>query len=175
MTYVSWHVYRQTYFVNSGETLSGKITGKKASDIEERFYRGLVRLQIPSTFRMRITPLGGMTEKFSNVVGEVEIDFVCQFFNRLYPVMIDGEISHYMADWQQEEDAEKTKRVNDVLRPYGAKPVIRVKYTSLANQTMANRVIEEIFSGYQGTDYIKSEKELKLEQSEDKIAQRGAE
>lgn len=139
------HIQRRVFYVNDGEVLSGFINGDKASDIEERCYRALLKRQIPHAFRFRINPMLGFTQVRMNIIGELEVDFLCQWKGNLYPLMIDGEISHFMAKWQIEADAKKTIKINEALSQIGARPTIRIPFTRLKDQRMTDKTISDIF------------------------------
>ena len=145
--YSTPHLYKQVWYENTDENLTGFVDGKDASDLEERFARALVKLAIPSQFRARVNPLvpGDITKAHRNILGEVEIDFLANYMNRIYAILIDGEIAHFRSEWQKEVDAEKTFKINTALAPFHAKPVIRIPYWYLSNQLMANAQAEEIF------------------------------
>ena len=65
---------------DNDEHLTGFIGDMQASDLEERYFRALAKYEIPSQFRVRITPLLNgrkrLTTNFANVRGEVEIDHI---------------------------------------------------------------------------------------------------
>lgn len=128
--------------VGSAEQLTGMVNGQAASDLEERVAIALSKLQIPFQFRARINPLVGLTEERQNVVGEVEIDFLCDFLGRLYPINVDGEISHFFMASQRTKDEQKTAKINAALKVYNAHPLIRLPYTILQTQEEADRTIK---------------------------------
>lgn len=139
------HVYNRIYYVNEDEVLSGYINGDPASDIEERAYRALAKRQIPSSFRFRINPLLGFTQTRMNILGELEVDFLTQHRGEYIPLLIDGEISHFMAMWQIEADVEKVIQINKAMSVLKARPAIRIPFWKLKDQRMSDRTISEIF------------------------------
>ena len=131
---------RKIYFVDAEESLSGKVMGKDASDIEERSAMALSKLQIPYTFRARINPLIGITEERQNIIGEVEIDFLCDYFGKLYPINIAGEISHFFTAAQQTRDMKKEAKINAALAAFNAHPLVVVPFTQLKTQAETDRL-----------------------------------
>lgn len=133
------------------EVLSGKVLGKNASDIEERSARAIAKLGDPFYFRIRLTPVAGrgdhgkpqivyeLTEKFLNVAGELELDFLVMWHGiKMFPILVDGEISHYKTPAQQVTDEAKTDAINIALLPYGAFPAVRVPFDKLETQASAD-------------------------------------
>jgi hypothetical protein len=140
-----FYAKKHIYFVNEGETLSGYVQGKSASDIEERTAIALSKLQIPFTFQARINPMAGLTGTKSNVLGEVEIDFLCEYLNKLWPINVQGEISHFFASWQADRDVKKKLKIDASLSPFGANELIQVPFTKLTTQDAADRFYREGF------------------------------
>ena len=128
------------------EFFSGSIGQKKASQLEERFAKFLKERGVDFSFQMRILPNGNITEKKSNLPGEVEIDFLAIWYGLIRPVQIDGEIGHYKMPWQIELDKEKDARVNQVLKHYGAWPIIRIPYWKIWTPEQTRRLVREIFT-----------------------------
>ena len=139
------HVHNRVYYVNDDEVLSGYINGDSASDIEERAYRALAKRQIPTAFRFRINPLMGFTQTRMNILGELEVDFLAQYRGEYVPLLIDGEISHFMAMWQIDADVEKVIEINKALSVLKARPALRIPFWKLKDQSMSDRTISEIF------------------------------
>lgn len=131
------------------EQLTGVIQGMKASDLEERVARSLGTMEIPFQFRARISSqaLGErrLTRKFANIKGEIEIDMLCDDGGFVTPIMVDGQISHFYASWQADQDQEKTDAVNEFGRRFGWKEVVRIPFWKLQNQEMADRTMREVF------------------------------
>jgi len=139
-------IEKRNMYENNGEVLVGFVQDKKASDIEERAARAIDKLlDWNYTFLVRISPLSGrLTETFHNLPGEFEIDFLCQRGAELWPILIDGEVSHFLAEWQKYVDEEREAVINDSLKRYGALPVKRVEYWQLETQEKADRYFREL-------------------------------
>ena len=92
-------IQKRSMYRNKDEALTGAVQGKKASDIEERSARAIDEIPDWSyTFLVRISPLTGrLTQTFRNLAGEYEIDFMASRGNELLPILIDGEVSHFLA------------------------------------------------------------------------------
>ena len=137
---------RNLYPKREDENLTGEISGKAASDIEERGARAVDKVPDWSyTFRIRISPLTGqLTEHFQNIAGEYEIDLLCQRGNQMKPILIDGEVSHFMASWQKVQDEQREAVINKSLKKYGADPVVRIEFWKLADQKLADITMREV-------------------------------
>lgn len=135
-------------FANDQEKLTGQIRGKKASDLEERFANYLDRHGIDYEFRVRLSPLLNgsrrLTGQFTNLLGEVEIDFLA-YPDRAQPIMIDGFIAHFYSAWMKERDQEKTNVINEFGKGMGWKETVRVPFTKLVNQEMTDNTARDIF------------------------------
>jgi hypothetical protein len=135
--------------IGNQETLTGIVSGMKASDLEERVARALSRLEASFDFRIRITSdaLGDreLTKRFENVRGEVEIDFLAQR-GQVYPIFVDGQISHHYAPWQADQDKAKTDVTNEFGRKFGWHEAIRIPFWELVDQDMANRTVRRVLS-----------------------------
>jgi hypothetical protein len=134
----------------SREVLSGIVQGKKASDIEERMARAFDRLETPYEFRARISSLAAgdrrLTKELLNLPGEIEIDYLV-FSGQVTPVMVDGEISHFMTQAQKLEDEENTASVNEFGAALGWHEVVRVPFTEIETQEGAELVARKIVGG----------------------------
>jgi hypothetical protein len=139
------HVYNRVYYVNEDEVLSGYVNGDPCSDIEERAFRALAKRQIPAAFRFRINPLLGFTQTRMNILGELEVDFLAQYRGEYVPLLIDGEISHFMAMWQIDSDVEKVIEINRAMSVFKARPAIRIPFWKLKDQRVSDQTISEIF------------------------------
>ena len=139
-------IEKRNMYDNKDEVLTGIVQEKDASDIEERGARAVDKLlDWTYTFRIRISPLTGrLTENFQNIAREYEIDLLCQRGYELLPVLIDGEVSHFLADWQKYVDEEREDVINKALKKYGALPVVRVPYWQLADQRLADTTFREL-------------------------------
>jgi hypothetical protein len=147
---------KQVYNVNPKETLSGYYMGKPASDIEERSCISLSRLKVPFTFQARINPLFGMTETKMNLPGEVEVDLLAEYQNTIYPINIQGEISHFFASWQVARDAKKKIIIDAALKPYNAHELIVVPYWKLVTQDDSDRFYQYNFMNGWPTKFYES-------------------
>lgn len=146
MTQLYWNVPPRILFPNPAEELTGLVQGKRASDLEERSARSISKIPDWSfTFRVRINPITHrLSEVFTNMRGELEIDFLAIRGRIMIPIMVDGEISHYMESWQREVDLRKRAEVDDAMRAYGALPTVSVAYYELANQVLSDRYYREL-------------------------------
>lgn len=137
---------KRNLYQNDNEVLTGVVQNKKASDLEERTARALDK--IPDwdyTFLVRISPLTGrLTQAFRNLPGEFEIDFLAQRGHGLFPILIDGEVSHFLASWQKLQDEIRETTINEALKIYGARPVQRVPFYELPDQEHADRYFREL-------------------------------
>ena len=139
-------IEKRNLFENTDEVLTGVIQEKKASDIEERSARAMDKIpEWNYTFLVRISPLTGqLTQTFRNLPGEYEIDFLAVRGNEMASILIDGEVSHFLAQWQKIQDEEREAVINSVLKKYGARPVARVPYYELDTQSRADRLFREL-------------------------------
>src|SRR3990167_9847541 len=134
-------VPKRVFFGNPDETLTGVIQSLPASDIEERSARAIDKLpEWKYYFRLRIDPITGqLSQNFTNLAGEVEIDFFAIRGSEMRAILVDGEISHFMALWQRAQDEEKTEKINDYMRKIGQGESTRVPFWQLATQEDADR------------------------------------
>lgn len=141
-------VEKRDMFQNKDEQLTGQVQGKKASDIEERSARAMDKIQDWNyTFLVRISPLTGrLTQTFRNLAGEYELDFIAQRGNETLPILIDGEVSHFLAQWQKVQDEEREAVINSVLEKYGARPAVRVPFWELDTQNRADIYFRELLA-----------------------------
>lgn len=136
------HLYRRVWYVNYGETLTGFVEGQSASDIEERFAVAHQRMRIPFDFRYRINPLTSeLSPQHMNIAGELEIDILSTYNGIMYPLLIQGDISHFYAAWMRERDNAKVAAINDFLRAFNAHPTVLIPFWLLKDQDTADRVI----------------------------------
>ncbi|MEN8242168.1 MAG: hypothetical protein ABFS17_09630 [Chloroflexota bacterium] len=119
--------------------LSGLVHGRRASDLEERFARGLDSAGLAYRFQYRVKL------EISLPGREKVIDFLVELGWR-YPVEIDGVIAHRTAA-QQGADRVREILLNDSLRRRGIFPIQRLRWWQLASQEMADRVVREMFGG----------------------------
>ena len=136
--------------VGQAETLTGRIQGKAASDIEERMARAFDKLKIQYEFRARITSTAvgaqRLTSTMANLPGELEIDHLL-YTEQITPVLIDGEIAHFMTQYQRIQDIAKTALINAYGEGQGWHPVIRVPFTEIRSQEAADSVARRILFG----------------------------
>lgn len=137
---------RRIVFPNPTEELTGLVQNKKASDLEERFARAMNKLpDWGYTFRVRINPITHrLSQRFTNLAGELEIDFLARRGTTLLPILVDGEVGHYLAAWMKDLDAEKKDNIDRYMRSYGAMPSIRVEFWRLANQEMTDQYVRQL-------------------------------
>jgi len=130
------------------EQLTKMVQGLPASDIEERFSRSLAKLEIPFSFRMRISSyLQGaqkLSRNFTNMKGEIEIDHLVQSAKGVIPVFIDGQISHFFVPYQADADREKTELTDEFGAKLGWRPSVRIPYWKLLDQDMSDRTLREL-------------------------------
>ena len=137
---------KRSIFRNDDEELTGVVQDKSASDLEERSARSIDK--IPDwnyQFRIRISPLtGDLTRYFQNIAGEFEIDFLASRGNELAPIMIDGEVSHFLAQWQKLQDEIREAAINKTLEKYGARKVVRVPFWELDTQDRSDQFFRRL-------------------------------
>ena len=137
---------KRNLYPSETEALTGLVQEKNASDLEERSARALNKLPDWSyIFRIRISPLTGeLTQSFRNIAGEYEIGFLCTRGSQMRPILVDGEVSHFMAQWQKDVDLEREIIINKALKKYGAHPAVRIPYWELSDQRRADTVFREL-------------------------------
>jgi hypothetical protein len=129
----------QTGIIKDPVPLTGCVQGKKASDIEERFARGLKRCGLQFVFQARVNMAG-------NIPGQEKlVDFIVEEGIR-YPIEIDGPIAHRTAG-QKGKDLIREILLNHTFLRRGIMPIRRVKWWQLETQTLANRLVSEMFGG----------------------------
>ncbi len=140
------------------EMLSGKVQGKKASDIEERSAISINRSGYAFNFRARLVPVIQQPEhktkiqqRFSpeeeraqvlydivtyliSVPGVLEVDFLVFWRGCLLPILVDGEYAHFKSPAQVNEDKAKEDAITIALSAYNAMPILRVKFDQLQTQ-----------------------------------------
>lgn len=144
------HEYGQTVIrTGDQEQLIGNINGMHASDLEERSYKSLNKLDVSTEFRVRITSeaLGDqrLTRQFANIRGEVEIDFLCEHDGQTTPVFVDGQIAHFMTPYQADIDKAKADLTNEFGKQFGWREAVRVPFWKLLDQEMSDRTYRDIF------------------------------
>lgn len=138
-------IEKRDMFQNNEEELTGVVQNLKASDIEERSARAIDKTEWQYQFRVRISPLtGGLTDVIRNLPNEFEIDFLASRGKSIQPILIDGEVSHFLAQWQKLQDEIRESTINNSLKQYGALPVVRVPFWELDTQARADRYFREL-------------------------------
>jgi hypothetical protein len=119
--------------------LTGFVNGMRASDLEERFARGLRGAGLRFRFQYLVSVVDSLPGK------EKVVDFLVEkgFF---YPIEIDGLIAHHTAA-QKGKDLVREILLNDKFKQRGIYPIQRVKWWQLETQEMANRIVRELFGG----------------------------
>lgn len=142
---------KRIVFDRPDEQLVGSINGLKASDIEERWARGVAKLPEWSyQFRARISPLTHkVTSVMRNLPGELELDFLMAKGTTVLPILIDGEIGHFYSAWQRDVDEKKTIAINQAMTSYKALPAIRVPQRKdelwrLSSQEYTDKLVKDI-------------------------------
>ncbi len=123
------------------ERLTGQVNGKKASDIEERFYRGTRKDRRIQWVRFE-TVYGAPS---SGMYGSAELDFLI-FTGTHYPVQLDGEWIHKSAEARY-SDYEHDLIIMERLRARGVQEINRVRGKFLQTQKDADSVVQQILSG----------------------------
>ena len=116
------------------EGLTGYVRGLEASDIEERFARALDAYEQDYIFQFEVTTAFTLPHQ------EKQVDFLVTT-GQPRPVEIDGTWVHKSAE-QREYDSVRDAQVNQVLRPRGYLPVMRISGDELVSQEFANSVVE---------------------------------
>lgn len=124
----------------SGEGLTGQVQGKQASDIEERFARGLSKNSQVLSFEFRtlyFSPAG--------VGGGAELDFLVRAGIN-WGVQTDGAFSHKSAE-QRAHDVLQDARLSDYLLGAGIidQPIVRVPGDRLQTQADADATVKGMF------------------------------
>lgn len=115
--------------------LTGWVHGIDASDLEERFARGLDNAGIGYKFKTLIPTA------FSLPRESKELDFLVPSLIR--PVEIDGEIGHKTSA-QQAKDALRDAQLNPELRKMGYNDIKHILWNELETQELADRVAREL-------------------------------
>lgn len=119
------------------EILTHIVKGQHASDLEERFARGLDRN--PNVYRYEFQP-SYVTGR--NLPGELRPDFII-FEPVMQPVQIDGEFAHKTAE-QHTTDAIKDALLDEVLKGSGALPSVRIPGSKLQTDSAVDEVMREL-------------------------------
>ena len=123
--------------VKDQKPLTGWVHGKRATDIEERFARGLTSMKLEFRFQVpfftRLTILGH----------EKVVDFVVEN-GFLYPIEVDGPVWHTIGTERGKDDVREIL-LNEVFRSIGHMSLQRVAWWRLETQAMADEVVGEMF------------------------------
>lgn len=134
----------------SQERLTGYIGDQKASDLEERLATSWNKLKQEFIFRVRISALANgaqyLTSKKTNAPGELEIDFLLPG-SQIIPVLVDGEISHFMTPHQRDMNEEKAALIDTFGEHYGWRKVVRVPFVDIQTQYASDNVAKQILEG----------------------------
>jgi hypothetical protein len=153
-----------TIFDQPDEQLTGEVQGKKASDLEERWYRAARKYWDGwIIFRQRLSPLaagGYLEDYFFNLPGELEVDFLIgrgfistedgglqgQF---VQPISIKGQIGHFFSSWQADVDASKEAQINKIGQGMGWQPIVSVPQNrhdlyKLSSQNLADQTFRAV-------------------------------
>jgi len=122
------------------EAFTGQVQGKKASDIEERFARGLQRDSRVESFRFRMVK-GALPGTF----GSVELDFYIRA-GAWYPVQLDGDWIHKSAS-ARAQDRMQDEKLWQALSYDNPQPISRVRGTLVLTPEAVTRVINQILTG----------------------------
>jgi len=120
------------------ETLSGAINGKKASDIEERFFRALSNDPRIGGVEFRVPVISAR-----NLPGQLEVDFMFTAGAQTLAIQVDGEYAHKTTT-QKQQDAQKDVLANNYLRKFGVMPIQRIDGDYLATQEEANSIVRDL-------------------------------
>jgi hypothetical protein len=123
--------------VKDQKLLTGWVHGKRATDLEERFARGLMSMKLEFWFQVPFST------KLSVPGHEKVVDFVVEDGFR-YPVEVDGPIWHTIGTERGKDDVREIL-LNEVFRSIGYMPLQRVAWWRLESQAMANEVVRNIF------------------------------
>lgn len=84
-------------------------------------------------------------EQSMNLPGELEIDLLADRKGKLWPIMIDGQIGHFLTFAQADVDRQKTDAINIALQPYGAHVAVRVPFYLLKTQEMSDAFFTDLY------------------------------
>lgn len=120
-----------------GESLTGFVHGKEASDLEERFARALDKLHYRYSFEYEVLAATGVPGE------ENQIDFVVEH-EGTHPIEVDGMFVHHSAA-QKAKDRLRDTLLDEVLSKDGWESIVRVPGTDLESQEDADVVVREMF------------------------------
>jgi hypothetical protein len=123
--------------ITDPKPLTSWVHGKQATDIEERFARGLMKVNLEFRFQVPFHTRVSLPGQ------ERVVDFVVESGFQ-YPVEVDGPNWHANTA-ERARDEVREILLNEVFRSIGYMPLQRVKWWQLESQAMADRVVREIF------------------------------
>ena len=132
---------QRTRPVIEGENLTGQVNGKRASALEERFYRGTTK-----DSRIQWVRFKSIYGAPSNMFGSIELDFLI-FTGSFYLVQIDGAWIHKSAQARMHDIMQDERLFHDHFRTRNAQPVSRVTEKFLSDQNKANDTVRQILAG----------------------------
>lgn len=132
------------------ERLDRAVQGKRASDIEERFARGLDANPRVESYEFIVHNITG-----ANLPGEAQLDFMVSSGGQQFAVQIDGQFAHKSAE-QKNNDAVQDARLSEAIKDEVSEPfpvpgvpanglVARVPGYLLENQDAADSLVQEMF------------------------------
>jgi len=134
----------EKYKRGAEESTAGIIQGKKASDLEVRYSKSIQRAGKDFLFRERIvapqTNLKAnqrLTSALVNLPGVLEIDMLV-LGTPIYPILIQGQISHFRTKWQADIDAEKKFKINEFGKQFGWHEAIDVNFWEISTQEQSD-------------------------------------
>lgn len=118
--------------VEEKEVLTGTVANLPASDLEERFARGLSKNRVPYQFQFEFyTPYTAQKNT---------VDFVTR---GVQPIEIDGFVGHYMTIGRKAETFTRDLFVNEAMERMGMGRVLHIPYWKLDDQDKADRAPRE--------------------------------
>ena len=117
--------------------LTGWVHGKRATDIEERFARALMRMGLDFRFQVPVAT------RVSLPGHERIVDFIVETGLKI-PVEVDGPRGHNNSA-QQGMDEVREMLLNEVFRWWGYSPLERVPWWRLNTQEGARILVRELF------------------------------
>ena len=124
---------------DDGEELTGRVHGKKASDLEERWAGAEDRAERSFIFQYL------MRTPFTIPGKDREIDFM-DTEATWQPIEIDGGYTH-KTGVQKAKDKVRDAILNLELQKHGILPIIRIPGDDIPTPEDADRVLREIFGG----------------------------
>lgn len=135
---------------NDVEVLDKVVQGKRASDIEERFARGLDKTASVDGYDFIVHEITG-----ANLPGEAQLDFLVYSGGEQFAVQIDGQFAHKSAA-QRESDRIQDARLSQAIKDQVSAPfptagvpanglIARVPGLLLETQAAADQLVSEMF------------------------------